>query len=373
MPDDYLDFCPIGKSHGRFRVAEPVNASSTASRRPHVRAYLEYMYPDLANTLDEKWKAASATICRSYHWKNAIKVQASVFDFLVDHEVWETFFDEIKSKNAGKSLDKIPQWPFKMTSEMMQSTHPSSREYTEHLKTFTCLMRKHAKRESLLSDISPKAARLNASSSSVPKIPLPALNLAPGAWSNDAVAPVMQPPSTVPHEINAETLAASLPPNLSENQQRQWFWELVAGNNTFRPPIIGPFQMKLPAHIPLNTCVTGPDLQRIKSALLPRGSTLKVEISTREESDDGLSAILTLGFAKGYGGKVYDRVELLRFWDCMTDWLSMVYDGAATPLYDHLLKSLVSRSGIVSRVSKGLEGLYAKHREMVTETLEEQE
>ncbi|KAG5791600.1 hypothetical protein H9Q69_009359 [Fusarium xylarioides] len=364
MSDNYLDFRPIGKRQGRFHVSGPVNASSTASRHPHVRAYLEYMYPDLGHTLNRKWEAANREICRTYYYKDAKRVPAPVFDFLVDHEVWETFFGEVKSKMAGKSLVKIPQWPFKMTSEMMQNNQPSSREYTEHLKWFMRHKRKEAKRESLLSDISANAARSNASSSSVPQVPLPALNPTPS---------VSQPPSTVPREINAETLATSLPPNLSEHPQRQWFWELVGGNSTFRPPIIGPFQMKLPAHIPLNTCVTGPDLQRIKSALLPRGSSLKVEISTEDKSDDGLSVMLTLGFAKGYGGKVYDRVELLRFWGCMTDWLSMVYDGPAMPLYGHLLKSLVSRNGIVTTVSEGLNDLYAKHREIVTEALEEQE
>ncbi|KAG5802236.1 hypothetical protein H9Q74_013102 [Fusarium xylarioides] len=373
MSDDYLDFRPIGKRQGRFHVAEPVNASSTASRRPHVRAYLEYMYPDLGHTLNREWEAANQEICRTYYFKDAKKVQAPVFDFLVDHEVWETFFCGIKSKMAGKSLVKIPKWPFRMTSEMMKNSHPSSREYTEYLNGFMRQRRKEAKREALISDIRANAARSNASSSSVPQVPLPALNPTPDVSSNDASASVSQPPSTVPHEINAETLATSLPANLSEHPQRQWFWELVGGNSTFRPPIIGPFQMKLPAHIPLNASVTGPDLQRIKSALLPRGSSLMVEISTEEESDDGLSVVLTLGFAKGYGGKVYDRVELLRFWDCMTDWLSMVYDGPAVPLYGHLLKSLVSRNGIVTTVSEGLNDLYAKHREMVTEALEEQE
>ncbi|KAF5687924.1 hypothetical protein FDENT_5214 [Fusarium denticulatum] len=289
MSDDYLDFRPIGKRQGRFHLAEPVNASSTASRRPHVRAYLEYMYPDLGYTLAGKWESANREICRTYYFKNVNKVPAPVFDFLVDHDVWETFFDEIKSKMAGKSLFKIPKWPFKMTSEMMQNDQPSSREYTEYLKDFMRHKRKQAKRESWVSDISANAARSDPSSSSVPQVPLPALN---------PTLSVSQPPSTLPHEINVETLATSLPPHLSEHQQRQWFWELVGGNSTFRLPIIGPFQMKLPPHILLNTCVTGPDLQRIKSALLPRGSTLKVEISTEDESDDGLSVVLTLGFAK---------------------------------------------------------------------------
>ncbi|KAF5553411.1 hypothetical protein FNAPI_6775 [Fusarium napiforme] len=368
MPDDYLDICPIGKSQGRFHAAEPVNASSTASRRPHVRAYLEYMYPGLANTFDRRWKVASETICRSYHFKRVKKVQAPVFDFLVDHEVWETFFDEIKSKTSGESQFDMPQWPFKMTSEMMQDSQPSSHEYTEYLEGFTRRKRKQAKRESLLSDISPKAARFNAYSSSVPQIPLAALNPAPGSSSNDAVAPASQPPSTVSHGINTEKLSTAMPPDLSQYQQRLWLWKLAGGNSLFfTRPIIGPFRMKVPPHVSFDTRITGPDLldcAEIKSSLLPRSCHLKVEIIMVDSNDERPAVVLTLGFNKGYGEKVYDRVELLRFWSGMTDWLYRVYDGVSLSLYRHLHDSLLSRNGNVGGVSEGVSLLYAKHTEV---------
>lgn len=91
MSDDYLNFRPIGKRQGRFHVAKPVRISSTTSRRPHVRAYLEYMYPDLAQTLDRRWEAARRTICRKYFLKGAENVDAPLFDFLVDREVWDVY------------------------------------------------------------------------------------------------------------------------------------------------------------------------------------------------------------------------------------------------------------------------------------------
>ncbi|KAF5708023.1 hypothetical protein FMUND_10796 [Fusarium mundagurra] len=327
MSDDYLDFRPI------------------ASRRPHVRAYLEYMYPDLGHTLDWRWKVANGKICLEYYFKHAKKVQAPVFDFLVDHEVWETFFDKIKSKMAGKSAVKIPQWPFKMTSEMMQDSQPSSREYSEYLKGFTGLKRKRAKRESLLSDISANADRSNASSSSVPQVSLPALNLTPDASSNDATASVSQAPSTVPPEINPNALTVSLPQGSSAQQRGEYFWKLAGGDNTFRPPIIGPFQMKLPEFAPLNSFVTGPDfedLKRITTDFLPRGLSLKVEITSNEGKDTEFHEVLTLGLAKGCGDKAYDRAELLRFWGYMTEWLSTVYHGAPTTLREHLHKAILS-------------------------------
>ncbi|KAF5580053.1 uncharacterized protein FSUBG_13492 [Fusarium subglutinans] len=333
MSDDYLDFCPI------------------ASRRPHVRAYLEYIYPDLADTLDWKWRVASQEICQTYFFKNVEKVQAPVFDFLVDHEVWEMFFGEIKSEMTGKPLARIPQWPFQMTTEMI-------------------VARKTAKRESLISDISASTALSNASSSFVPQVPLPASKPSPDASSNDAVASVTQPPSIVPREINIETLSTSMPPDLSKYQQRLWFWKLTGGNSlSFRSPIIGPFQMQVPPHVSFDNCVTGPDLQhsqKIKSALLPRGCCLKTEIIMVHDNDEKPGVVLTLEFAEGYGGKVYDRVELLRFWGGMTDWLSKVYDGASLSLYSHLLDSLVSRNGNISAVSKGLEHFNAARRSSPT-------
>ncbi|KAG9497498.1 hypothetical protein J7337_010359 [Fusarium musae] len=275
--------------------------------------------------------------------------------------------DEIKSKMAGKSQFNIPQWPFKMTSEMMQDSHPSSHEYTEYLEGFTRRKRKQAKRESLLSDISPKAARSNATSS-VPQIPLPALKPALGASSNDAVAPVSQPPSTVSHEINAEKLSTAMPPDLSEYQQRLWFWKLAGGNSLFfTRPIIGPFRMKVPPHVSFDTRISGPDLldcAEIKSSLLPRSCRLKAEIIMVDSNDDKPGVVLTLGFNKGYGEKVYDRVELLRFWGGMTDWLHRVYDGASLSLYRHLHDSLLSRNGNVRVVSDGVSLLHAKHTEV---------
>ncbi|KAF4432168.1 hypothetical protein FACUT_8434 [Fusarium acutatum] len=354
MSDDYLDFRPIGKREGRFHVAEPVNVSSTSSRRPHVRAYLEYMYPELGHTLDKRWETACRVICGTYYTKKAEKVHAPPFDFLVDREVWEEYFADIKSQMAHESLVKTPRWPFRIPPEMMQNSNPSSPEYTEYRNNRIRYKHKQATRESWMSEINANAVNPRDSTSSVPQVPLPALNANIEISSTGAVASVSQSLSTVPREINAKTLTTSLPPNLSEKKQLQWFWELAGGDTTFKPPIIGPFQMKLPEHALFNTCVAGQDLQQVEGN----------QDVPHPASDDQLDVVLTLGFAKGCGGKLCDRVELLRFWGCMTDWLSSVYDGAALSLYNHLLDSLVSRNGNVSAVSEGLDHLSAKHREL---------
>ncbi|KAJ4166137.1 hypothetical protein NW765_007364 [Fusarium oxysporum] len=338
MSDDYLDFRPIGKRRGRFHVAESVNISLTASRRPHVRAYLEYMFPDLRHTLDKRCTTASRTVCHTYVAEGVEKIYAPLFPHLVL---------DIKSQTARQSLFKTPRWPFRITPQMMQDSHPSSCEYAESRNNLKREKRKTAMRETKRSGIGVSAARPSDSSSSVPQVPLPTLNPSTEMPSNGAVSSVSQSPSTVSPAINAETPTCSLPRGSSEHHQRQWFRELADGDSSLIPPIIGRFQMKLPQHVPFNTCVTGSDLgdlKQIKSAFLSQGPTLKVEITTKDEKDAQFDVVLTLGFAKEFGEKLYDRVELLRFWGCMTDWLSRVRN--------------------VSAVSEGLDHLYVKYREL---------
>ncbi|KAF5979042.1 hypothetical protein FBULB1_5888 [Fusarium bulbicola] len=134
MPDDYLDFRPIGQRQGRLHVAEPVNVSSTASRRPHVRAYREYMCPSLASTLDNRWEVTSGVVCGTHAAKGIIKIQAPLFEFLVDREFWESYFIDIQTEAMHESLVKTPRWPFSATQQMMQHKHPSSRQCAEYLE-----------------------------------------------------------------------------------------------------------------------------------------------------------------------------------------------------------------------------------------------
>ncbi|KAF5631480.1 uncharacterized protein FTJAE_7883 [Fusarium tjaetaba] len=301
--------------------------------------YLDLSPIDWANTLDWRWETACRELCEEYHAKQTKKVQAPVFDFLVDREVWETFFSDIKDKMAPQSLLKIPPWPFRITPQMTQDSQPSSPEYIKYQRDRMRMKRKRAKRESWISDISLEAAPSDASSSSVPQVPLPALNPTSDASSNDAGASVSQAPSTVPPEINLKVLTSSLPRGSSAHSLRQGLWKLAGGDDTFRPPITGPFQMKLPDLAPLNWFVTGAnfeDLAKITRDFLPRGLALKVEITSNDSKDTEFHEVLTLGFAKGCGDKAYDWAELLRFWGYMTEWLSTVYHGASTTLRQHL-------------------------------------
>ncbi|KAF5639217.1 hypothetical protein F52700_4069 [Fusarium sp. NRRL 52700] len=175
------------------------------------------------------------------------------------------------------------------------------------------------------------------------------------------------PPSARPLEITAETLSHPLPPFLSELQQRQWFWERVGGERTFRAPIIGPFQMKLPPFVPFNSFVTSPDfddLKEITKELLPRGLALKLEITKTDSRLADFDEVLTLGFANGYGDKFYDQVELVKFWGYMTEWLSTVYHGEPTTLCEHLQDAVVSANRNLEPVSANLDDLYSIHRRL---------
>ncbi|KAF5547754.1 hypothetical protein FMEXI_5080 [Fusarium mexicanum] len=344
MSDDYLDFRPI------------------ASRRPHVRAYLKYMYPDLGPSLDKRWAAATLAVCRTYTSKGAENVHAPLFDFLVDRAVWDDYFFEIKCQH--ESLVKTPRWPFRITPEMMQDNHPSSREYAEYVKNVRREKRKTARRGAMRSDISAKAVPSNGSSSSVPQVPLPTPNPTTYTASNGAVDSLSQSPSTGPPEINPEALTRSPPRGSSEQKQRQDLWELAGGETTFRPPIIGPFQMKLPEFAPLNSFVTGPDfedLKRITKDFLPRVLALKIEITTNYNRDVDFNEVLTLMFANGCGDKTYDRVELVRFWGYMTEWLSKVYHGEPTILREHLFDAVMSSNRKLEPVSANLDDLYFMH------------
>ncbi|KAF5681716.1 hypothetical protein FCIRC_5442 [Fusarium circinatum] len=322
MSDDYLDFRPI------------------ASRRPHVRAYLKYMYPDLGPSLDKRWAAATLAVCRTHTSKGAENVHAPLFDFLVDRAVWDDYFFEIKY------------------------SHPSSREYAEYVKNVRREKRKTAKRRAMISNISAKAVPSNGSSSSVPQVPLPTPNPTTHTASNGAVDSLSQSPSTGPPGINPEALTRSPPRGSSELQQRQDLWELAGGGSTFRPPIIGPFQMKLPEFAPLNSVVTGPDsedLKRITKDFLPRVLALKIEITANYSRDADFNEVLTMMFANGCGDKTYDRVELVRFWGYMTEWLSKVYHGEPTILREHLFDAVMSSNRKLEPVSANLDDLYFTH------------
>ncbi|KAL5601704.1 hypothetical protein FOBRF1_009237 [Fusarium oxysporum] len=164
------------------------------------------------------------------------KIYAPLFDFLVD-------LLDIKSQTARQSLFKTPRWPFRITPQMMQDGHPSSREYAESQNNLKREKRKTAMRETKQSGFVVSVARLSDSLSSVPQVPLPTLNPGTEIPSNGSVAPVSQPPSTVPSEINAKALARLLPQTSCEHQQCQGFWELAGGTSSFESPINGPFQM----------------------------------------------------------------------------------------------------------------------------------
>ncbi|KAF5578519.1 hypothetical protein FPCIR_11560 [Fusarium pseudocircinatum] len=176
-----------------------------------------------------------------------------------------------------------------------------------------------------------------------------------------------EPPSLRPLEITVETLSRPLPLVLSEHQQRQWLWERVGGERTFRAPIIGPFQMKLPPFAPFNSFVTGPDfddLKEITNELLPRGLALTLEITKTNSRHEDFDEVLTLWFAKDCGDKIYDQVELVRFWGYMTEWLSTVYHGEPATLCDHLGEAVVSANRNLEPVSANLDDLYSSHRRL---------
>lgn len=262
---------------------------------------------------------------------------------------------------------KTPRWPFRITPEIMQNGHPSSPEYTEYRNNRIRYERKQATRDSSVSEINANPFNPRESSSSVPQVPLPTLGPDTEVSSAGTLDSVEQPSSTAPSEIDAKRLMSSLPRSSSEQLQRQDLWELAQGESTFKSPIIGAFQMKLPKFAPLSSFVTGSDfedLKRIATDFLPRSLTLKVEATTNDSKDADLDEVLTLGFAKGCGDKLYDRVELVRFWDYMTEWLSKVYHGEPTTLCEHFLEAVMSPNRKLEPVSANLDDLYSIHRRL---------
>ncbi|EXM02030.1 hypothetical protein NOF04DRAFT_21616 [Fusarium oxysporum II5] len=252
---------------------------------------------------------------------------------------------DIKSQTARQSLFKTPRWPFRITPQMTQDSHPSSCEYAESRNNLKREKRKTAMRETKHSGFGVSAAQPSDSLSFVPQVPLPTLNSGTEIPSNGSVAPVSQPPSTVPSEINAKALARLLPQTSCEHQQCQGFWELAGGTSSFESPINGPFQMKLPDFAPMGICANVSDWWRIKSDFLPLGLALTVELSMKDDKDA-------------------DFDQLLRFWGYMRKWLSKVYDGESRTLCYHLFDSVASGNGSVRPVSEGLDHLYMKHREL---------
>ncbi|EWZ00352.1 hypothetical protein FOYG_00234 [Fusarium oxysporum NRRL 32931] len=116
--------------------------------------------------------------------------------------------------------------------------------------------------------------------------------------------------------------------------------------------------MKLPDFAPMSICVNVSDWWRIKSDFLPRGLALTVELSMKDDKDADFDQVLTLEFTEDCGNKLYDRIELLRFWGYMRERLSNVYDGESRTLCYHLFDSVVSGNGNVRPVSEGLDHLY---------------
>ncbi|QGI67710.1 uncharacterized protein FFB20_05666 [Fusarium fujikuroi] len=325
------------------------------------------MFPDLGHTLDKRWAAASRDVCRANFAKGITKIQAPLFNFLVDREVWEDYFTDIKSQAAHESLVKTPRWPFRITPEMMQDSHPSSREYAVYLNNSKREKRKTDTREARIPEISSNIVYSRESSFDVPQVPLPTLDPDTEVLSAGTLDSVEQSSSTAPSEIDAKTLMSSLPRNSSEQQRRQDLWKLADGESTFKPPIIDPFQMKLPKFAPLSSFVTGSDFEDLKiiaTDFLPRGLTLKVEATTNDSKDADFDEVLTLGFAKGCGDKLYDRVELVRFWSYMTEWLSKVYHGESTTLCEHFLEAVMSPNRKLEPVSAKLDDLHSMHRRL---------
>jgi hypothetical protein len=89
----YKEYKSLGEGvTGRFPQAEePVNPAVVSSRRPHIKAFLTYMAPDVVDQHDKWWEEAAEFVAASYDEQGFKAVPTEIFDFRVDREAFEIF------------------------------------------------------------------------------------------------------------------------------------------------------------------------------------------------------------------------------------------------------------------------------------------
>ncbi|KAF4964515.1 hypothetical protein FSARC_7580 [Fusarium sarcochroum] len=101
----YLEFSPQGHPGERFPGASiPVDVRNTAVRREHLRAYFAFMRPAVAHFMHHYGKRATEITCKELYASNKRAVPSQFFELMVDRNMWKIWFNRLGSEG--------PNWPW---------------------------------------------------------------------------------------------------------------------------------------------------------------------------------------------------------------------------------------------------------------------
>ncbi|KAF5963380.1 hypothetical protein FBULB1_13424 [Fusarium bulbicola] len=140
-------------------------------------------------------------------------------------------------------------------------------------------------------------------------------------------------PATVsrPPKITNEMMLESMSNNGSDHQKRSRLWEKVYGNMAIRKPIVGPFEMGVPACIPTQVYISEERLAKANDTYL-RDVKITFDRQTRR---------LTVGFTGKQGpGSFPSRMELVSIWQAVKQWMQEVCSEMPSCLDDVIYRVL---------------------------------
>ncbi|KAF4947790.1 hypothetical protein FSARC_13885 [Fusarium sarcochroum] len=327
----YKDFAPFGASSGRFQLAdEPVDFTKTASRRPHVQAYVAYMIQSSEMAIHQRWKKCEEKACEDCRKKNTAEVAEPWFEFMVDKMAFNYSFQAKRKANV-----EVPEWPWP-NAQHEDLVSPGAKKSAVYARYLTM-----KKREELKAAIAREEAAKTAPAvdpNAMTGLTGPAVDGQSNPSQLNAQAPAFSPASTgvLPSGeqgarntqglqdsiyadpkivINAETLTKALPTGGSAKQRREIVWKEYVGKMSFIRPVAYAFEMEIDQIIPSSHFLSEQEL-RASNSLLTATRVFFVHKTRRLIADFGQ------GFTPAHLGA---RLELLHLWNAMLEWSVQVY------------------------------------------------